>query len=131
MIAIKEIGKQLISIIMVSGIFIVGGCAAKTAPVESITGAEIAVKAAHEKNAANYAPLELKIAEDKLNDAKTAVQKEDFDEARRLAEEAMADARLAEAKALSEKSKKLAQDMKNSIETLRREIERTQKQKIQ
>jgi PBP1b-binding outer membrane lipoprotein LpoB len=129
MIAMNGIVQQLTGIMIVFSMFILSGCAAKVAPVESIANAEMAVKVAQERNASTFAPLELKIAEDKLNGARTALQKEEFDKAQWLSEEALMDARLAEAKALSEKAKKLAQDMRNSIETLRHEIERTQKMK--
>jgi hypothetical protein len=109
---------------------IAAGCASKdVAHVESIAGAESAIKQARDSNATIYAPLELKLAEEKLNAAKAEVAKEEFLKAKYLADEALMDARLAEAKSLSERAKKQAQEMRDSIETLRREIERTQKQK--
>jgi len=126
-----KIMNRVTGLVIMFAMIVLNGCAAKVAPVESLSSAAMGIKVAQERNAATFAPLELKIAEDKLHDAKAAVQKEDFDRARRLAEEALMDARLAETKALSEKAKRLAQDMRNSIETLRHEIERTQKMKLQ
>jgi len=102
------------------------GCAQKVAPVENITSAEMAIKVAEESGASVHAPLELKIATDKLNQAKAAMEQKQFDEARRLADEAMLDAQLAEAKSRSEKAKKVAKEMQGSIDTLRQEIERSQ-----
>lgn len=105
------------------------GCASKgVAHVESIAGAGLAIQEAKDNNATTYAPLALRIAEDKLIAAKAAAEKEEFLKAKRLADEAMMDAKLAGAQSLSEKAKKQAQEMRDSIDTLRREIERTQMQ---
>lgn len=103
------------------------GCASKIVPVETISNAEMAINVAKESNAVINAPLELKIAEDKLISARIAVDKEDFENARRLAEQALADAKLAETKSLSIKSKKRAQEMQDSINALKSEIERKQR----
>ncbi|MEW6054080.1 MAG: DUF4398 domain-containing protein [Nitrospirota bacterium] len=96
--------------------------------MESIAGAGLAIREAKDNNATTYAPLALRIAEDKLIAAKAAAEKEEFLKAKRLADEAMMDAKLAGAQSLSEKAKKQAQEMRDSIDTLRREIERTQMQ---
>lgn len=104
------------------------GCATqKVSYIESITSADLSVKAAENNNAALYAPMELKLARDKVDAAKEAVEKEEFVKAKRLADEAIMDAKLAEAKAASEKTKKITQEMRDSIETLRREIDRKQR----
>jgi len=101
------------------------GCASKgVVPTEAISGAEIAIKSAEGSDAAAYAPLELKIAEDKLNAARAAVEKEEYKKAERLAEEALTDARLAEAKTRSEKARKTAAEIRETLETLRQEIGR-------
>jgi len=106
------------------------GCASGGGePVESIASAELVIKVAKDNNATINAPLELKLAEEKLSAARIAVQKEEFVQAKRLAEEALVDAKLAETKSLSAKAKKQTQEMRGAIETLRQEIERTQKQK--
>jgi hypothetical protein len=106
------------------------GCASDgTAPIESMTSAELVIKEARDNNAAINAPLELKFAEDKLAASKTAVAQEEFVRAKRLADEALMDAKLAEAKSLSVKAKKQAQEMRDTIETLRHEIDRIQSQK--
>jgi len=105
------------------------GCATQNiSHTESLTSADLSIKAAENSNATLYAPMELKLARDKINAAKEAAEKEEFVQAKRLADEAVMDAKLAEAKALSERTKKITQEMRDSIETLRREIERIQKQ---
>jgi hypothetical protein len=103
------------------------GCASKNvAYVGSIAGAESAIKEAQSSTATIHAPLDLKLAEDKLSAANAAVKKEEFVEAKRLADEALVDAKLAEAKSLSEKAKKRAREMRDSVEALRQEIQRKQ-----
>ena len=103
-----------------------GGCASRLAAAEKIANVEMTIRLARESNAITYAPLELKFAEDKLLKAKTAIQNGEFEEAQIMAEKALADAQLAEAKSQSEKTKMLAQEMRESINALRREINRPQ-----
>jgi len=121
---------QAIGIAVILAVVSAAGCASKgVAPVESMTSAELVIKEARDNNAAINAPLELKFAEDKLAAAKAAVAQEEFIRAKRLADEALMDAKLAEAKSLSVKAKKQAQEMRDTIDTLRHEIDRIQSQK--
>ena len=118
---------RAVSIGAILALGILTGCASEeVAHVESITGAESAVRQAQDSGAAANAPLQLKIAEDKLTEAKAAAAKEEFRDAKKLADEALVDAQLAEAESLSIKAKKQSRDMRESIETLRRELERKQ-----
>ncbi len=118
---------QASSIVVLLAAFVLIGCASKgEAPIENITGAELAIRSAAEGDAKVYAPLELRIAEDKLNAAKQAVEKEDYIKAKHLADEALANAKLAEVKSRAEQAKKSTEEIRENIETLRREIERTQ-----
>ena len=126
MMAKEKTVRLVIGLFVAMGIMLMVGCAAKVAPVENITSAEMAIKAAESSNAGVNAPLELKLATEKLNKAKAAIQKEEFEEARRLADEALFDAKLAEAKSQSEKAKKVTQELRDSIQTLRQEIERSE-----
>ncbi|NWF98072.1 MAG: DUF4398 domain-containing protein [Nitrospirae bacterium] len=106
------------------------GCASRgTAHIESIASAELGIKIAKDSNATINAPLELKFAEDKLSAARAAATREDFVTAKRLADEALVDAKLAESKSITIKAKKQAQEMRDAIDTLRKEIDRTQMQK--
>ena len=100
------------------------GCASKgVIPSENLSKAETAIQSARTTEARTYAPLDLRIAEDKLAEAQAAVRREDYDGARRLADEALVNAELAEKKAESEKAKRAAQEMRESIETLRRAVQ--------
>lgn len=99
------------------------GCAAKgVVPSEKLTRAEAAIQSARTTEAGTYAPLDLKLAEDKLMEAKAAVGREDYEGARRLADEALVNAQLAEKKADSGKAKRAAQEMRETIEALRRAV---------
>jgi predicted lipid-binding transport protein (Tim44 family) len=77
-------------------------CSSVPAPVAEMSAAQTAVTAAEEADAMQYAPADLDRARDKLIRAQAATQEEDNQEARRLAEQALVDARLAEAKARAE-----------------------------
>ena len=69
------------------------------APTNRVTQADLAVRAAVEAKAAEFAPIELQSAREKLMQARQMMAAEKYTEARRLAESAQVDAELAEAKA--------------------------------
>ena len=75
----------------------VGGCGGAP-PMDTISPAEIAVNRAIEAKAGEYAPLELRQAQEKLDAARQAMNDEEYEQAHRLAEAAQEDARLAEVK---------------------------------
>ncbi|MBF0225304.1 MAG: DUF4398 domain-containing protein [Desulfobacterales bacterium] len=114
-------------IILVSFWLIGSGCAAKIpAPIDKISNVEMAITRARESNANNYAPLDLKLAEEKLAEAKSCMTKEEYKKATIKAEEALLDAQVAEAKARAEKAKKDSKEMQESVDLLRKEIESLQ-----
>jgi hypothetical protein len=82
-------------------------CGSVPAPVAEMSAAQTAVTGAEEADAAKYAPSDLDRARDKLIRAQAAMQEEENEEARRLAEEALVDARAAEAKARAEAAQQL------------------------
>lgn len=69
----------------------------------------------------------MQTAREKLDRAKLAMSKEDYDTARNLAEEAQVDAQLAEAKARSGKARKAADELQEGIRVLREELNRKTK----
>lgn len=102
----------------------INGCATyATLPREKISEADKAVVEAKESNANLHAPGELKTAEDKLAEAKTAFEKKDYDKATRLAEQASVDADYARVRGGLEKAKKKAEELHQNIKTLSQEIE--------
>lgn len=103
----------------------IAGCSMVGPPKDSVAAADLAVREASKSKAPQYSPLELRRATDKLDEAKRAMDKKEYIRARRLADEALVDAQLAEAKAASEDARRDASDVRQSLETLRREAERS------
>lgn len=75
-------------------------------------------------NVAADAPVELQRARDKWVQAEKAMSNKDYDQARRLAAEAGADARLAESKADAATSAASMEQVQGSIRALQEEIDR-------
>lgn len=127
MIKKTDVMRLCVVLVLLIGAIGMLGCSAPVPrPDSQIALAETAINRAREVNANEYAPLELKFAEDKLKEAKDAVAKQDFEKARIKAEESAEDAKLAEAKSRSAKAKKITQDMQDDVDTLRKEVKRVQ-----
>jgi Domain of unknown function (DUF4398) len=100
------------------------GCASIPPPTEQMAVSKSAIANAISAGGSEYAPVEIKTAQEKMDRANRAMQKEEFEDARRLAEEAQADARLAEKKAQSAKAQKAASVTQDDIRVLREEMNR-------
>ena len=81
-----------------------------------------------EPGATPYAPVEMDQARNKLRRAEKAMRQEDYNEAKRLADEAQADAELALALTGKAEAEQAVHEMEISIEVLREEIMRSQNQ---
>ena len=101
-----------------------GACSTPRKPAQEIEKAEAAIESADSTSAPADAPLELKLAREKTERAKAALRDEEYDQARRLAEQAQVDAQLAEARAESETARENARERERTIETLRDEATR-------
>lgn len=126
------ISKNRIILVVAGASLIFGltimGCAEKVAvPNEKIANAERAISGARESNAIVNAPLDLRISEDKLKQAKEAVTAEEYEQAGRLADEATLDADVARAKTRAAKAKEISGEMRNTVDSMRKELERRQK----
>ena len=99
--------------------------ACATPPTAELAKAELAVEKAETGDPASLAPSELHGAREKLDQAQEANQHEEYDQARRLAEEALVDAELAEARAHSDAARADAREVHKSVETLREELDRS------
>jgi hypothetical protein len=64
-------------------------------------------------------PIELRLAREELDSARLSLEVREYERARRLAEQAIADARLAEVRAASEVSRRTARDLRLASEALR------------
>ncbi len=104
------------------------GCASNGVfPRQNISDAEMAIRVAKENNADINAPLDIRIAEEKIQKARENAMKQDFISARRLADEAFIDAKLAEIKSQAQKIKNMEKELRESIEILQNEVNRNQK----
>jgi len=119
--------RKWITVITAFAVSVLTSCAG-VAPMEKMVKLESYIANARQAEAIVYAPLELKFAEDKYKMAQGAIESKEYDLANKLADEAFLDAHLAEVKALSVKAEKEAQEMRESIETLRNELNRKQVQ---
>jgi hypothetical protein len=100
------------------------GCASTgDMPREQMAVARAAVERASGPAAAE-APVEVSQAREKLERANAAMARKDYDDARRLAEKAEADANLAEAKSHSVRSDRALVEVREGIRQLREELSR-------
>jgi hypothetical protein len=100
---------------------LLSGCA--TAPIEQAALARSAVDDAVNAGANEFAAADLASAQGKIHGMDAALEQRQFDIARRLAEQAELDARLAETKARSAKAEMAASELQESISILRRETQ--------
>jgi hypothetical protein len=98
---------------------IVAACSSTPPPVAEISAAQTAVTAAEQADAAQHAPGDLDRARDKVLRAQAAMQEDEIDEARRLAEQALVDARLAEAKSRADVGRQDADKVQADMNELR------------
>ena len=120
----KRIILSLLVVVMALSILWLTGCSGlKASSQQKISEGDKALIGARESNATVNAPVELKAAEDKLEQAKAAFGQKDYSNADRLAEQALADVDYARAKASSEKVKMEADAIRQNVKTLRQEIE--------
>lgn len=116
--------QRWIAGLLLCGALGVSACSTAQPPVGSLSRAESAVRQASESNASEYAPMELRSAREKLDEARLALHAQEYERANHLAEQALADARLAEARAKVESSRQTARDLRLTIEALRAEVAR-------
>ncbi len=118
--------KTSAKLMMLLSLLALTACAPKVpAPDSQVSLATSAITQAESIGAYDSAPIELKSAREKLNQAKLAMQKKDNLSAQRLADEAIVDANLAQAKARTAKSRKAVAELKENIRTLQEEVDKS------
>jgi hypothetical protein len=100
--------------------FILAGCAGNP-PSEQYAVTQSAVNSAVSAGGTEFAAVEMKSAQDKLKQAELAMHDKKYDEARRLAEQAEWDARVAERKAQAAKAEQALKDSQKGVQELRQE----------
>lgn len=104
----------------------VSGCSTVPAPpLEQMAVSRSAVeRVSSSPNVADAAPVEMQLARQKLERAQRAMNDKDFALARRLAEEAEVDARVAEARASSARGERALKEVQDSVRALQEELNR-------
>lgn len=117
---------SLLSIALVAaGLLALPGCATSPLPpTQALQAAESAISNAEQARVADYASAELNTAREKLALANTAVRDEQMVEAEYLAIESRTHAEVALARAEELKAKAVNDDMQQSIDTLKQEMQR-------
>ncbi len=112
---------------MIVGIGFFAACASTNPPTQQLTETRMVIEQAEQDGAQEYAPLEIRDAGIKLQQARDAVDAEDYKKAIRLLEHARVDAELAQVKAVSAKSQEAAAELRESIRVLKEELEEKNK----
>jgi len=103
-------------------LLITGACATTNPPTQQLTETETVIRQADQIGAGDYAPLEIRQARQKLEQARAAYNDEDYAKAARLAEQAKVDAELAQIKTLSGKAQLAVNELRESIRLLEEEL---------
>lgn len=105
------------------------GCSSmKTPATASVAVSAAAVESASSAGGAEFAPVEMSSARDKMARANKAMTAKDYKLANDLANQAQADAKLAQSKAGSAKAQTAANALQDDIRVLREELDRSSKQ---
>jgi len=91
-------------------------------PAQQMQAAQFAIASAEQERAADFVPLDMRQAHDKLTAARVAIQAEDMELATRLADESRVSAELATARTAQMKARAMHDEMQQSLNTLQREI---------
>ena len=121
--------KRLTTAFLLSAIPLVFAlaCASTPRPTDTIANADMALRLAEQADAPEYAPLEMRIAREKLEEARSLMQEdgdEELTKARRLAEEALVEAQLAEQTARTAVAMKSRDEAQKTIDSMRSETDR-------
>lgn len=103
------------------------GCATEgPAPTTEVTRAQTLIEQADKAGAQRFAAADLQRAHDELSNAEKANGEGKYDEARRYAESAAADADVATARAADGQAQQAAREVAQANDTLRQESSRAQ-----
>jgi outer membrane PBP1 activator LpoA protein len=112
-------GRRALTLVLAA--ILLAACSSVPPPQEQLAAADLAVREAEEAEAGAHAAVPLRKAQDKLEQARAAVQAKEHLAARRLAEQALVDAQRAEAEASAAAAGATLEEMQRSLEDLRRE----------
>lgn len=101
---------------------LLAACSGVPKPTEQLAVSKAAVAAASGERSSEFAPTEMDMAQTKLRAAERALAEGEYLEARRLAEQAEVDARLAERKSQAARAERSVAEVRESIRVLQQEI---------
>lgn len=111
-----------------TAVMITAGCSSMKAPAtSSVAVSNAAVANASGAGGAQYAPIEMNAAHEKMALANKAMAAKDYTLANDLALQAQADAKLAQSKANSFKAQSAANALQDDVRILREELDRASK----
>jgi len=116
--------QRYLALAAIGAAFGVAGCASVPPPTEQLAVTRSAIANALSAGGSEHAAAEMRSAQDKLDRASRAMAREDYAEARMLAEASQADARLAEKKAQAAKAERAARVTQDDNRVLREEMNR-------
>lgn len=123
--AFPYLPKHLLAVATLGAAAALAGCAGTPPPTTQLATAQQALNAADTAQSAEYAPMELRKAREKLLQAEQANVAEEYERAAYLAEQAEWDARVAERKARAEKALEVVREAERGTEELREETMRS------
>lgn len=111
--------------ILATSLLLVASCASTPPPTSQMAVAEAAVQTANNSNTSEHAPRELQVAVSKLASARQALERKDYEQARKLAEQAEIDAQVARVRAEAVSAGIAARESEEAARVLREELNRT------
>lgn len=121
----KKNTRAGLAVLSVAALVLTVGCSSlKTPATADVAVSNAAVANAAGADGAQYAPLEMTAAREKLALANQAMLAKDYKRAIELANQAQADAKLAQSKASSVKAQAAADVLQDDIRVLREELDR-------
>ena len=121
----KKNTRAGLAVLSVAALVLAVGCSSlKTPATADVAVSNAAVANAAGAGGAQYAPLEMTAAREKLALANQAMATKDYKRAIELANQAQADAKLAQSKASSVKAQAAADVLQDDIRVLREELNR-------
>ncbi len=116
--------KRLCPLFLLAPLLAVGCTTTPDQPVQQLARAETGIEFAAENGASEFASATLERAREHLRQAQNAAEDGEYDIALKAAEKAEADAELAAAQSNRRQSEAALEEIRESIDVLRREIAR-------
>ncbi len=116
-----RLAKRISILLIVAG-WLTAGCGSTNPPLQQLAETETIISQAQQIGANDYAPLDIREARLKLEQARDAMNEGEYEKASMLAEQAKADAELAQIKTLSGKAQLAVNELNESIRILKEEV---------